>query len=179
MHKKVAHDFMKFLTCTHPFIPLTRLFNRCFGFSRRALIVDVGSYIFQVLEMSRVFCDTLQWCGAYAKRSCRMAFKEKQILTCFLFIWLSFIKVRGFVVFNEGKGLDSAGSFNKNARTSQSFDRGNEKPKSGAQVGRLLIWQDQDSKSHGGGGVSLRSRSQPDENAYQSDDSGNDVPVIC
>ncbi len=46
---------MKFLTCTHPFIPLTRLFNRCFGFSRRALIVDVGSYIFQVLEMSRVF----------------------------------------------------------------------------------------------------------------------------
>lgn len=164
---------MKFLMCTHPFIPLTRLFNRCFVFSRRALIVDVGSYICQVLEKSRVFA-TLQWCGAYAKRSCPMAFKAKQILTCFLFIWLSFMKVRGFVVFNEGKGLDSPGSFNKNARTSESFDRGDEKP--GAQVGRLLIWQDRDSKSHGGDSVRLSSvlssRRQPD-------DSGNDVPVIC
>ncbi|KAF4116882.1 uncharacterized protein LOC131552341 [Onychostoma macrolepis] len=105
-----------------------------------------------------------------------MAFKEKQILMRFLFIWHSFIKVRGFVVFNEGNGLDFAGSFNKNARTSESFDRVDDKPKSGAQVGRLLIWQDQDSKSHGGDRVSLpselSSRSQPDENAYQSDDSG-------
>lgn len=87
------------------------------------------------------------------------------------------------MVFNEGKGLDSAGSFNKNARTSESFDRGDEKPKSGAQVGRLLIWQDRDSKSHGGDSDSLSSvlgsRSQPDENSYQPDDSGNDVPVIC
>ncbi|XP_016333635.1 uncharacterized protein LOC107681804 isoform X3 [Sinocyclocheilus anshuiensis] len=105
-----------------------------------------------------------------------MALKEKQFLTCFIFIWLSFVEVRGFVVFNEGKGLDSVGSFNKNARTSESFDRGDEKPKSGAQVGRLLIWQDHASESHGGDSVRLPSRlssgSQPDENAYQSDDSG-------
>uniref|UniRef100_A0A8C1MXA1 Uncharacterized protein n=1 Tax=Cyprinus carpio TaxID=7962 RepID=A0A8C1MXA1_CYPCA len=105
-----------------------------------------------------------------------MAFKDKQIRTCFIFIWLSFIKVRGFVVFNEGKGFDSAGSFNKNVWTSESLDRGDEKLKSGAQVGRLLIWQDQASKSQGGDSVrlssELSSRSQPDENAYQSDDSG-------
>ncbi|KAL1279819.1 hypothetical protein QQF64_014419 [Cirrhinus molitorella] len=56
----------------------------------------------------------------------------------------------------------------------ESFDQGDEKPKSGAQAGRLLIWQNQDSKAHGGGGGSvslssdLRSRSQPDENADQS-----------
>ncbi|XP_016139120.1 titin-like isoform X1 [Sinocyclocheilus grahami] len=105
-----------------------------------------------------------------------MALKEKQFRTCFIFIWLSSIEVRGFVLLNEGKGLDSVGSFNKNARTSESFDRGDEKPKSGAQVGRLLIWQDHASKSHGVDGVrlssKLSSRSQPDENAYQSDDSG-------
>ncbi|XP_016369306.1 proline-rich extensin-like protein EPR1 [Sinocyclocheilus rhinocerous] len=105
-----------------------------------------------------------------------MAFKEKPIMTCCIFIWLSFIKISGFVVLNEEKRLDSAGSFNKNARTRESFDRGDQKPKSGAQVGRLLIWQDQASKSHGGGRVRISSdfssRSQPDENANQSDDSG-------
>lgn len=115
------------------------------------------------------------WCGAYAKLSCRMAFKEKQILKCLLFIWLLFIKVSGFVVFNEGKKLNSVGPF-INARSRQSFDRGNEKPKSGGQVGRLLIWQDQASMSHGYGSDSLSSdlgsQSRPDENEYQSDDSG-------
>ncbi|XP_051721519.1 uncharacterized protein LOC127497216 isoform X2 [Ctenopharyngodon idella] len=102
-----------------------------------------------------------------------MAFTEKQILTCFLFIWLLFIKVSGFVVFNDGEKLNSVGPFNKNART---FDRGNEKPKSGEQVGRLLIWQDQASNSHGDGSdrfsSDLGSQSRPDENEYQSDDSG-------
>uniref|UniRef100_A0A9J7XQ85 Uncharacterized protein n=1 Tax=Cyprinus carpio carpio TaxID=630221 RepID=A0A9J7XQ85_CYPCA len=105
-----------------------------------------------------------------------MAFKEKPILTCCIFIWLSFIKISGFAVFNEEKRFDSAGSFNKNARTRESLDRGEQKPKSGAQVGRLLIWQDQASKSQGGGSVrfssDFSSRSQPDENANQSDDSG-------
>ncbi|XP_016098618.1 uncharacterized protein [Sinocyclocheilus grahami] len=108
-----------------------------------------------------------------------MAFKEKPILTCCMFIWLTFIKISGFVVLNEEKRLDSAGSFDKNARTRESFDRGDQKPKSGAQVGRLLIWQDQASKSHGGGGggrvrfsSDFSSCSQPHENANQSDDSG-------
>uniref|UniRef100_A0A671KIY8 Proline-rich extensin-like protein EPR1 n=1 Tax=Sinocyclocheilus anshuiensis TaxID=1608454 RepID=A0A671KIY8_9TELE len=105
-----------------------------------------------------------------------MAFKEKPILTCCIFIWLTFIKISSFVIFNEEKRLDSAGSFDKNARTRESFDRGDQKPKSGAQVGRLLIWQDQASKSHGGGRVrfssDFSSRSQPHENANQSDDSG-------
>lgn len=105
-----------------------------------------------------------------------MAFTEKPILKCFLFIWLIFIKVSGFVVFNDGEKLKSVGPFNKNARTRQSFDRGNEKPKSGEQVGRLLIWQDQALNSHGDGSdrfsSDLGSQSRPDENEYQSDDSG-------
>lgn len=118
----------------------------------------------------------MTWCGAYAKLSCRMAFKEKQTLKCFLFIWLIFIKVSGFVVFNEGKKLMSVGPSNKNARSRQSFDRGNKKLKSGEQVGRLLIWQDQASNSHGDGSdrfsSDLGSQSRPDENEYPSDDSG-------
>ncbi|XP_059420089.1 mucin-2-like [Carassius carassius] len=105
-----------------------------------------------------------------------MAFKEKPILTCCIFIRLSFITVSGFAVFHEGKRFDSAGYFNKNAQTIESFDRGDQKPKSGAQVGRLLIWQDQASKSHGGGSVrfssDFSSSNQPDENANQSEDSG-------
>ncbi|XP_067219862.1 uncharacterized protein [Chanodichthys erythropterus] len=70
----------------------------------------------------------------------------------------------------------SVGPSNKNVRSRQSFDRGNKKPKSGEQVGRLLIWQDQASNSHGDGGDSfssdLGSQSRPDENEYPSDDSG-------
>ncbi|XP_048019116.1 proline-rich extensin-like protein EPR1 [Megalobrama amblycephala] len=105
-----------------------------------------------------------------------MAFKEKQTLKCFLLIWLIFIKVSGFVVFNEGKKHISVGPSNKNARSRQSFDRGNKRPKSGERVGRLLIWQDQASNSHGDGSDSfssdLGSQSRPDENEYQSEDSG-------
>lgn len=99
-----------------------------------------------------------------------MAFKEKQILKYFLFVWLNFIKVSGFVVFEEKK-LNSLGSFIKNARIKESIDQGYEKTKSADQVGRLLVWQDQASHSHGRG-TDRFSSDQPDENGYQSDDSG-------
>ncbi|XP_067310262.1 histone-lysine N-methyltransferase 2D-like [Pseudorasbora parva] len=105
-----------------------------------------------------------------------MAFKEKQILSFFLFICFSFIKVNGFAVFNDGTKFGSLGSFYKSARTKESFDRGDEKPKSEEQVGRLLVWQDRASHSHGDisdrFSSNLGIQSRPDETAYQSDDSG-------
>lgn len=103
-----------------------------------------------------------------------MAFKVKPILKFFLFIWLSFIKVCGFVVFNEVKKPFSLGSFHNNARTKESFDRGDEKPKSGEPVGRLLIWQDRAPKSYDGSDrfSSDLDLGRADDNAYQSDDPG-------
>ncbi|KAK7162747.1 hypothetical protein R3I93_006938 [Phoxinus phoxinus] len=103
-----------------------------------------------------------------------MAFKEKTIVKYFLFIWLSFLQVSGFVVFNEAKKPFSLGSFHKNARTNESsFDRGDEKLKSGEPFGRLLILQDPAPTSQGDGSDRLSSDlGRADENAYQSDDPG-------
>ncbi|KAG1969188.1 flocculation protein FLO11-like [Pimephales promelas] len=80
-----------------------------------------------------------------------MATKGKQILKCVLFICLSFIKVSGFVLFNEEKKPFSLGSFHKNARTSELLERGDEKPKSGERVGCVLVGPNQAPKSNGDG----------------------------
>jgi len=80
-----------------------------------------------------------------------MATKGKQILKCVLFICLSFIKVSGFVLFNEEKKPFSLGSFHKNARTNELLERGDEKPKSGERVGCVLVGPNQAPKSNGDG----------------------------
>ncbi|XP_051555242.1 uncharacterized protein LOC127441653 [Myxocyprinus asiaticus] len=154
---------------------LSRLLNRCLRFaSRRALIVNTRTLLFMLArEAGFLFHTTAVW----AKASSPMAFKEKQTLTCFLFIWLSCIDVCSFVVFEREKSLNSVGSFNKNARGRESFAREGEHFKSGAQIGRLLISQDRTRIESGDGDspssdLSSLIQLNIDESSYQPDDAG-------
>lgn len=95
-----------------------------------------------------------------------MAFKDTQTLTCLLFIWLNVIEVSTFVTFNEQR-IKLLGSFYENAM--ESFDGGDGKGKSGAQIGRLVIGQNNEG---------LSSEVSSHKNAYQSEDAGNVLTII-
>lgn len=112
-----------------------------------------------------------------------MAFKYTRTLTCLLFIWLNLTEVTAFVAFNEERRINSVGSFNENARAMESFDGGDSKAKSGAQVGRLIIGQSRSPNDKSDGdrlSSDARSFDRPhdDDDAYQSDDAGNFLVVI-
>lgn len=89
--------------------------------------------------------------GAYAKPCNQMALKDTQTLTCLLFIWFNLIEVSTCVAFSKRRRTHSAGSFNKNARVMESFDREDSNAKSGAQIGRLIIGENRSSNNKGDG----------------------------
>ncbi|KAA0718860.1 hypothetical protein E1301_Tti011361 [Triplophysa tibetana] len=106
-----------------------------------------------------------------------MALKDTQTLTCLLFIWFNLIQVSTCVAFNKRRRTHSVGSYKKNARVMEAFDREDSSVRSGAQIGRLIIGENRNPNNKGDGDrlssdISSFERPCNDKNGSRSDNAG-------